>query len=272
MKFLFFEEIKVKIKTINKLIILQIITAALISLWAMYYGVYGSYWQVNIFSVFFWSAIITAIVYLVLSTRKTIKIFSSQTWRLLPFKAKDLFAANIFSSLLSVFYYFIIETGLLFLVGLPLLEVNNVWSELQSGIGVYLAQPLLWQSIRIPDAILFILLLAFWIIFIYSFSLVVNLTGNIVSEQFSPKVTKIVGVIVKLSLMILAILVFINSLDSIMLWIQNVFTSGILLKNLLLNQVNYQPLVSSFILVLIVDVFLSGLSIFLLNRFSEAKA
>ena len=272
MKELFFEETKFKLKTINKLCILQITAAVLLSFWSLSYGVYGSYWQVNVFSVFFWSAIITGITYLIISIRKVVKIFSSQTWRLLPIKTHSLFAANIFSSLLSIFYYLVIEAGILFAAGLPLIQIHNAWKEIKTGIGEYLAEPLLWKNIRISDIILFFIFMACLFIFIYSFSILVNLTGNIIGEQFTTRMAKLISPIVKLSLLILATLVFINSIDSIMLWIQNIFTSGVLLKNSFLTHVDYYPLISSLLIIIVVDISLSVVNIFLLNNFSEAKA
>lgn len=203
---LLWQELKIRIKTIHSIFIIQIIAGILISIWTMSDHVFdNTFWQVDLFVTITWSAAIGLIIYLIISIWQSNKMLQSKTWNLIPMSSSKLYLTHLSSALIGCLYFVILQTLLLLIFMVPLIHhSSDTWMIHLPFIGPYLLSSTSWFDLNFIDYFKILLLVVLILVFIYSISALILITRRTISNFVRPKVKKLTQWVTTIALILIA--------------------------------------------------------------------
>lgn len=261
-------QFKQKRKYANLILFLQILALFIIAIWTLfnkdpngYYNsfnsdAYGHYWR-SLFESNVTLIIFLDIAFGVLTCWVNERINLSQTWNLVPVSSNKFWLENIFSSILTCIYLFILQLVFLFLTCLPALGDFHDKNPLKIVLGAYGLWPRADTFSHVIDTIIFLFAIAF---FIYIFVSFIDFSSRAIVDYLPVKN------ILWVRMLVMAILAIIG------IYIGSMFMGHV--SNFLNNswQARYgDPLWFSNLITIIADVILGSLDLWLFNKYVESK-
>lgn len=267
-------QFKQKKRYADLVLFLQILILIIIAIWTIfnkdsngYYnafnsGAYPHYWRA-IFESNVSLVIFADITFGALSCWANEKINLSQTWNLIPVTTNKLWLGNIFSSILTCVYLFVLQMIFLFITCLAALPDFIDKNPIKHVLGAFGLWPNLYTTRNVFETIIFLFLIAY---FVYIFVSFINFSSRAIVDYLPVKNILWVRMLVMAIISIIGIYISSIFVGHISNFVQSQYD-----KNSLLANRYSDPMWLSNLITVIVDALISIVDLGLFNKYVESK-
>lgn len=266
---LFNELFKTKRRGVHLLILLQIVTAIILTAWAFIDKFKVSESIFYFFIMMLLSSGLADLAYIVISTWQNERIYKYQTWRLIPISSTKTYLGNILSGFVAGLYLVVIQICLVLISTLPIFISKNV--RIQIGDAVHHFQQVkanilwdkFWSIFSWGDILSACIALFLFAILVYSAVSTIDLSSKVIADFLPEKLNKIARFCVIVVLVILGFILISKLLTEFALFYNSLFNFN--------KAVSSQGMWTSNATFLTLDIILSIINIWLLKAYHESK-
>ncbi|MBP2057066.1 hypothetical protein J2Z60_000228 [Lactobacillus colini] len=265
---LFDELFKTKRRGVHLIILLQVVAAIVLTIWALI-----AKFEIGEPMLYFWEMMAAASVfadlaYVVVSTWQNERIYKYQTWRLIPISPTKTYVANILSGFVAGVYLVIIQIGLMLISLLPLLTSKDIRIQIGDAahhlkkVNTHVLWSKFWALFSWQDLLSFLIAFFLFAILVYSAVSTIDLSSKTIADFLPEKFNKIARFCIILVLIIVGDILLSNLSDAV-----NGFLNSLMDPN---HASTYGIWISNGTFC-IIDIILSGVNIWLLRAYHEGK-
>lgn len=268
---LFRELFKAKRRGVHLLLLLQIVAAIILTVWAFIskFEISGGSAAFYFFFMMWVTTMLADLAYVVMSTWQNERVYKYQTWRLIPISSTKTYLGNILSGFVAGLYLVLVQIGFLIISMLPIFTSKDI--RIQVGDAVKHFHEIkfstiwneFWSVFNLGDILSVFIAFFLFAILVYSAVSTIDLSSKAIADFLPEKFNKFARFCVIVILIILGFILLNNLSFALGNFFDSLFDFN--------EAVSAHGIWTSNATFLVLDIILSGINIWLLSAYHEGK-